>query len=249
MRKTVFLVLVSLATVAGLATAKYRYNFQFSPSVQPFVAEFKLTTTHLQQGQAQPVTDSDRYLTVAVRSDGAVMSANAIPDAEGRLETVRSIQLKDRYVVIDPYTESVSTYQPYRPIIVASQDCQGPRDTLVLGHPTELVTEGAKPNIHYRQETVTKWLAVDLNCVSLRERYVKYDGSELVQVSREAISVQVGEPPAEYFNIPNNYQERGPADIDSEMQKKFGKHVFAEGDPAVLDKLERAYQGGKPAQH
>jgi hypothetical protein len=115
----------------------------------------------------------------------------------------------------------------------------------VLGHPTEVVTEAAKPNPHYPQETTTKWLALDLNCISLRDRYVKDDGSEVVQVNREAIYVQVGEPRADYFDIPANYQERGPADIDSEMQKKFGRHVLGEGDPAVRDKLQQAYQATK----
>ncbi len=246
MRKIVFLVLVSLATVGGLAATRYKYNFQFSPSVRPVVVEYKSTTTHLNQGQARPVTDSDRFLTVAVRSDGSVMEANALPDAQGRIDTVRSIEFKDRYVVIDPFTESISTYPAYRPVIIPTQDCRGPRDVAVLGHPTELVAEGAKPNIHYRQESTTKWLALDLNCISLRDRYVRDSDSELVQVNREAISVQVGEPPAAYFAIPANYQERGPTQIDAEMMKKSGKHVLGEGDPAVLDKLERAYKGQRP---
>jgi hypothetical protein len=56
-RKIVFLVLVSLAIVGGLAAAKHRYNFQFSPSVYPFVVEYKSTTTHLRiytQGKLGP---------------------------------------------------------------------------------------------------------------------------------------------------------------------------------------------------
>jgi hypothetical protein len=110
------------------------------------------------------------------------MKANALPDPQGRFETIRSIQFKDRYVVIDPYTESISTYRSYRPIIVPTQDCGGPRDVAVLGHPTEIVTEGSKPNIHYRQESTTKWLALDLNCISLREHYIKDSDSELVDV-------------------------------------------------------------------
>jgi len=245
-RKSIFVVLVSLAVVAGLAAAKYSYNFQFSPSVHPFVVQYRITTIHVHQGQAQPVTDNDRYLTVAVRSDGAFMSANALPDQQGRLDTVRAVQFKDKYVVIDPYSNSVSTYPPYKPIIVATQDCRGPRDVSVLRYPTELVTGGAKPNQHYRQDTVTKWLALDLNCVSLREHFVQDGPEQLVHVNREAISVQVGEPPADYFDIPADYQERGPADIDSEMHKKFGRHVFGEGNPAVPDKLQKAYENAKP---
>jgi hypothetical protein len=246
MRKVVFVALISLATMAGLAVAKYRYNFQFSPSVNPLVAQYKVTTTRLLHGEAQPVTEHDRYLTVAVRSDGAMMTANLLPDPHGQLDTVRSIQLKDKYVVIDPFTNSVSTYPPYKPAIVATQDCRGPRDISVLGHPTELITESGKPNQHYRQEAITRWLALDLNCLALQERYVQDNDSELIQVNRDAISVQIGEPPADYFNVPANYQERGPADIDAEMHKKVGQHVFGQGDPTVLDKLQKAYEGGKP---
>ena len=245
MRKILFLAVVSLATVAALGAVKRRYNFQVSPSVRPLVAEYKSTTIHKSQEQSQPVTDPDRFLTMAVRSDGAVMTANTLPDAGGRIETVRSIQFKDRYVVIDPFTNSISTYKPYKPIIVATQDCQGVRDVQLLGHQTEVVSKYAKPNVHYPQEGTTKWLAIDLNCISLRERYIQDDGSKLVHVNRDAISVQVGEPPAAYFDIPTNYVERGPADIDSEMQKKTGQHVFGAGDPSVLQKLQQAYDSSK----
>jgi hypothetical protein len=231
--------------VVALGAVKHRYNFQLSPSVHPLVAEYKSTTIHQHKGQSQPVTDNARFLTMAVRSDGAIMTANTLPDAEGRLETVRAIQFKDRYVVIDPFSNSISTYKRYKPIIVATQDCQGVRDIQLLGHQTEIVSENAKPNVHYPQEGVTKWLAIDLNCISLRDRYVKDDGSELVHVNRDAISVQVGEPPAEYFDIPVNYVERGPADIDSEMQKKTGQHVFGGGDPTALQKLQQAYDSSK----
>jgi hypothetical protein len=242
-RKILFLVLVSLATVAALGAVKHRYNFQLSPSVHPFVAEYKAATTHLHQAQSQAVVDNDRFLTMAVRSDGAVMTANTLPDTEGRLETVRSIALKDRYVVIDPFSNSISTYKSYTPTIAATQDCRGVRDIQVLGHQTEIVSDNANPNVHYPQEGVTKWLAVDLNCIPLRERYVKDDGSELVHVNRDAISVQVGEPPTAYFDIPTTYMERGPADIDSERQKKTGRHVW--GDPTVLQKLQQVYDGSK----
>jgi hypothetical protein len=100
-RKILFLAVVSLATVGAV---KRRYNFQVSPSVHPLVAEYKSTTIHKSQEQSQPVVDHDRFLTMAVRSDGAVMTAKTLPDAGGRIETVRSIQFKDRYVVIDPFT-------------------------------------------------------------------------------------------------------------------------------------------------
>ena len=249
MAKAIFAILVIVSTIAALGAVAHRYNFQFSPEVHPFVVVYKTITTHEAPGQG-PRTDSDRYITFAVRSDGATMKANAIPDAQRHLATVRSIEFKDRYVVVDPFTNSVSTYAPYLPLVSPSQDCGGAADKSVLGYRTEIVTENPPaPSKGNRQFISTKWLAVDLKCVAMRELLVVDDGSEVVKVDRQAISINSGEPPTEYFEVPSNYEERGPADIDNEVQKKSpGHHVFGGGDSGVLDKLQRTYENARPPQ-
>jgi len=224
----------------------HRYNFQLSPTVHPFIATYKVTTTHTSAGETQSATDSDRFFTLAVRSDGATMRANALPDGQGRLPTVRSISFSDRYVVIDPFTRSLSSYKPYKPIVLPTQDCGGVPGSPVLGYRTQVGTKVISAEVSNPQATTTTWLALDLNCIMLRERYIDNNASEAVQVNREAISVTVGEPPSEYFDIPPDYQERGPLDIDSEAQKRFGLHVFGKGDPAILEKLQHAYQNARP---
>jgi len=70
------------------------------------------------------------------------------------------------------------------------------------------------------------------------------DGTE-TQFFREAVSIKLGEPPAEYFEIPSNYVERGPADINSEVEKRFpGSHVIPH--PEMRDKLQSVYEADKP---
>jgi hypothetical protein len=159
------------------------------------------------------------------------MSADSLPDANGHILTARAIELRDRYVVVEPLTQSVSSYRPYKPMIVAIQDCRGTPDVPILGYPTEVTQQGK----------TTKWLAVDLNCLPLREHAVRKDGRE---VDREAISVKLGEPPAEYFQVPSSYQERGPAALNDEFTRKFpGQQLY---DQVAVDRLQKLYERNRP---
>jgi hypothetical protein len=54
------------------------------------------------------------------------------------------------------------------------------------------------------------------------------------------MSVTLGEPSAEYFNVPSDYQERGPAELNEEFAKKFpGQQLY---DQAALDRLQKRYE-------
>jgi hypothetical protein len=57
----------------------------------PFVAVYKISLPR-----------ATRYRTFAVRSDGAVMGAGSLPDANGHIVTARAIELRDRYIVAEP---------------------------------------------------------------------------------------------------------------------------------------------------
>ncbi|SRR6266403_1758554 len=195
-------------------------------------------------GQISP--SSDRFWTLAVRSDGANMLANSVPDATGRIQGVKSVQLQDRYVLVDPITMSISTYGPYRPIVVGGQSCSGKAAGSILDHPVEYVRV-TRPS-RAPQQPREQWLADDLNCLILREHVIlaEKDGTE-TQFFREAVSIKPGEPPAEYFEIPSSYVERGPAEINSEVEKRFpGTHVIPH--PEVLDKLQHVYKTDKPSK-
>lgn len=223
------------ASTLGVAASQY----QSPVSVIPVVIVYH--DSALRPGQSSP--SSDRFWTLAVRSDGANMKANSAPDATGRIQGVKSLQLKDRYVLVDPFTNSRSTYKPYRPIVVGGRSCAGKSAGSILEHPVEYVRED-KPN-SAPQPLKERWLAVDLNCLLLREHIImtESDGSE-TQFFREAVSIKPGEPPVEYFEIPSNYEERGPAELDSEVQKRFpGQHVISH--PEILDKLQHVYETDK----
>jgi hypothetical protein len=60
---------------------------------------------------------------------------------------------------------------------------------------------------------------------------------------REAVSVRLGEPPADFFEVPPSYHERGPADLSNELESKSGQKVFQ--DDAARDKLQKIYDAEK----
>jgi len=228
------------AGTLGVAASHYQSPASASPA-SPIPVVIVYRDSSLQTGQTAP--SGDTFWTLAVRSDGANMQVNSVPDATGRIEGVKSLQLQDRYVVVDPLTTSVMTYKPYRPMVAGGQNCSGKPAVSILNHSVEYV-QITKPmdSSHKPRE---RWLATDLNCLTLREHLTiaEKDGTE-VQFFREAVSIRPGEPPVEYFEIPASYVERGPAELDAEVQKQFpGKHVI--GNPAILDKLQHVYESDK----
>lgn len=236
MNNVKFAATVGVLTAGTLAVAASHRQSAPVPAI-PVVIVYH--DSALLPGQNSP--SSDRFWTLAVRSDGANMHANSVPDASGQIQGVKSLQLQDRYVVVDPITMSVSTYKPYRPILVGAQSCSGQSAGSILGHGVEYVQE----NKNKSQRPTERWLAPDLNCLLLREHVIttESDGTE-TQFFREAVSIKRGEPPVEYFEIPSNYAERGPAEVNSEVEKRFpGHHVISH--PAMLDKLQHAYDTDK----
>ena len=89
-----------------------------------------------------------------------------------------------------------------------------------------------------------RWLAPDLNCTILREHLTITDkDGKVTKVYREAVSIKPGEPPADFFSIPPDYQERGPAEVESEFETNGHGRIFANKESA--DKLQKVYDNRK----
>jgi hypothetical protein len=171
------------------------------------------------------------------------MHTNSVADATAQIETVRSLEFKDRYVVVDPHTRSISTYKPHMSVVASTADCLGSGADPILGHPVEYVRtdppEHVKSGIRVATE---RWLAVDLNCAIMREHLTTTDNDgKVTQFYREAVSVRPGEPPADFFRIPSDYRERGPADVNKELEANGSKALPKD----TADKLQRVYDTEK----
>jgi hypothetical protein len=237
-----FAAVIGSAVAVSLGAVSFHYNFQVSPVVKPLVVLYRDNTVL----EGRDRQSNARFWTMAIRSDGSFMRANSIQDATGRIQDVKSIEFKDRYVVVDPYTSSTVTYKPSVPIIVGTRDCLGKGAGSMLGHPLEYVREdprNSKGNV--RKMTRERWLAVDLNCVVMREHISEIDSdNKTIEFYREAISVKLGEPSADLFDVPSNYQERGPADLNKEFEARFpGQKIMPQ--QAAEDRLQKIYEAGK----
>lgn len=235
-RNRIFLVSLTAITMAALAGVAKTYHAQVFPTIHPFSVTYKV----LSSGSAQDEPKLQAYRVLAARSDGTVMMANSLPDGNGHIHTSRALQLKDRYVVVDPLTESVSTYEPYKPLIVATQDCGGKADSPILGYSIEKTSQTVTSKSG-QSMTVERWLAIDLDCIPLREYSISTSKLDQMVNVEEAISVTPGEPPMEYFDITPGYQERGPAAVDREYSTRHpGGRVFS--NQRTIDDLEKNYE-------
>ena len=85
------------------------------------------------------------------------------------------------------------------------------------------------------RSSVTKWVAPDLQCFSLK-RVDVIDGD--VRVREEVTSIQAGEPDRSAFEIPSGYSAVSPLEMEDRYRAKFGKPLF--GEQAV--RMEEQYQ-------
>jgi hypothetical protein len=239
MKNVSFALTAGVVVLVSLGAAALRYNLQVPRAVHPALIVYH--DNALLPGHDQ--RSSDRYWTLAVRSDGSSMQVNSVPDASGHIEGVKSLEFRDRYVVVDPVTMSTSTYKPYRPMIGGTRDCLGTHAGSVLGHPVEYVHEVPK-NEKSTLKVRERWYAVDLNCIVLREHLTDSDpDGKTTQFYREAVSVKLGEPPDEFFVIPLNYQERGPAEVNNELERGSGRSAFP--NQASVDAIQKVYESGR----
>ena len=235
MKNSTFAAAVGLSVCASLAVA-LRHSPQNTPAASPVVIVYHDSVSV--PGQSRP--SGGRYWTLAVRSDGSLMRTDRAADTTQRIDAVRSIEFKDRYVVIDPHTKSISTYKPYLPRIRAGEDCSGSRAGSMLGHPLEYTRSDPPGNAQTRFRVAReRWLAVDLNCSILREHMTTTDeNGKITEFYREAVSIKPGEPPADFFDVPADYEERGPAEINRELEQSGQKKAFPnEGSAEILQKV------------
>jgi hypothetical protein len=241
MKNSTFAVTVGAVVGVSLGAVALRYHLQIPSAVRPVIVVYH--DNALLPGQDR--LSSDRYWTLAVRSDGASMKTNSVPDATGHIATVKSIEFKDRYVVVDPLTKSISTYKPYVPVIAATENCSGSSTDPILGHPIEYLRSDLRESVKSGVRTAReRWLAVDLNCAILREHLTTTDkDGKVTQLYREAVSVKSEEPPTDYFNIPPGYQERGPAEVSSESEANGHGKILPNKES--LDKLQKVYDSDR----
>src|SRR5512146_2528702 len=117
--RALFTIFVGVATCAALAASAFRIRHA-SNAIHPVTVTYQYSVF---QPSASASPKYTAYETRAIRSDGAFMNTNSVPTAAGAILTSRAITFGDKYVVVDPQTESVSTYKPWKPTVTATNQC------------------------------------------------------------------------------------------------------------------------------
>jgi len=199
-------------------------------------------------GTRAPVRSLD-YL-FARRGDGAsVRSVRMQIMANGGWADQRIIEdfAGYRRTSIDPATESLTTYH-YSSRLAArlstpnSKCSDDPRaaHVQILGYDTVLATQ-TLPTPGAGIE-VKEWRAPQLNCFALREEAAIPDNE--LTITREALLVSQGPPPASLFEIPPGYVERSPSEVTAERARRFPDETGASAPccDASISRLDEVYR-------
>jgi hypothetical protein len=228
-----FLIIAGVITIAGCVAVLLYAHSTAETRVQPFTVVYS-------RSNYSPVNSENptnvAHETLAIRSDGAFVKSNSTLDSHGHFPLAKGVTLADRYVLVDPVTESTTTYGPVKSLVKPTNNCGGNSGENILGYRTELTTreENIKDGTRI---TVRESQAPALNCIPLRQEIVVEPGEGgNFRVVRAAEVVTEGEPSAELFTIPASYQERSPATLIAEHGKKMG------GKTTIHPAIEDVYQ-------
>ena len=246
-RKVWILALAGAAAFLGLS------SFHFVKRVVAQNREWVPFQVAMVEREYRAVTEapirSQSYL-FARRGDGS--SVKSMPMqimAKGGWANQRIIEdfAAHRRTSLDPATESLTTYRYSSQVAgrlsappgLCSDDPQAAH-LQILGYDTVLVTHTA-PSPGAGIE-VKQWQAAQLNCFVLKEEATNPDGPWTI--TREALLVSQGPPPASLFEIPAGYVERSPSEVMAERARRFPDESGAStlGDAWNFSALDEVYR-------
>ncbi|MFN7924012.1 MAG: hypothetical protein U0Q16_28175 [Bryobacteraceae bacterium] len=190
----------------------------------------------------------------AVRSDSAHVYGRYVPRLDGRSYLFRKIVFPnsgmDVAVMDDIKSVSTMYLPPAHPERTGrlrpdpSKDCASSPAWRFEGRETYLNTPVAVFQAKDKSGSVLQWRAPSLDCAEVKSVHEITDPATGVMKSRSeraAISIQLGEPPAELFDVPK-WQERGPISAEEEYFRKFKDGVVEPALSTKLEMLEKRYQ-------
>jgi hypothetical protein len=248
--RLVIFVLLSVATAIASFTFVRSLSMHGQASTRkPFTAV--LVEKQYPNDSEQP-TRTEVYLR-AFRADGSQVTVKRgqSPHQEWK-ETKTIMDLPgSKRVAVDQFTESFTTYPltagdvgHYRswPKSECTSRPELPQSTL-LGYEVRKVQKQLGSGTH-----LELLMAPALDCFELQEAWsVGPAAGPKHRVTRQALYVIEGEPPAALFEIPAGYAERAPSEVSAEFVRRFPEHQppFSSETAQGMDEV---YQGHRQRQ-
>jgi hypothetical protein len=243
-------VIVLLTAVAAIASFTVARSLPvYAQTRKPFTA---VMVEKQYPGDSEQPTRTDVYLR-AFRGDGSQVTVKRgqSPRQEWK-ETKAILDLTGRKrVSVDQFTESLTTYPLTAGDVTyysswPKSECTGrpqlPQSTL-LGYEVRKVEKQLGSGTH-----LELLMAPALNCFELQETLTLGSaGAPNHRITRQALYVIEGEPPAALFEIPASYTERAPSEVAAEFVRRYPEHKPPFSDEAARG-MDEAYQAHRQRQ-
>jgi hypothetical protein len=205
-----------------------------TPTFKPFV----LHERELNKSRDGTVTKEVDF-TVARRADGSLMRSFVIQGADspsgedGKVVFIWDMATGTK-ITLEPFTKSVMTQHlssAETEDFVSSQHACGE----IQGQPSNgsraLSTMLGYSVIRTEEsddvERIVRWVAPDLDCYPLEKTTWFLEPRRGGDFQDTMVSkIEPGEPPSSSFELPRDYIERSPLQIESEFTAKFSGHPF-----------------------
>jgi hypothetical protein len=204
---------------------------------------------------------------VAISSQGFRAKGYLNENGGYSADMARAITRPDlrKYVVVSPHNRSVSSFYfsakaaDRMPFVTTRSDCS--RDTAVpyqresgeeiAGYDTIKYSRQEPPGKGRDGLTVSFWYAPALDCFPLREKAEWINGQGQIVAIHDKIAIRVvkGEPGAEWFEIPVDYQEMAPSAAGEDALGRSARQSLPESLEKSWDFQDRVYvrsQAHKP---
>ena len=248
-RPVIFVLLTAGAAMASFTVARSLRMLGQGPTRKPFTA---VMVEKQYPGESDQPTRTEVYLR-AFRADGSQVTVKRgqSPHQEWK-ETKTILDLSGRKrVAVDQFTGSMTTY----PLTEGGvgfyeswpkSECTGrpnlPRSTL-LGY------EVRKVQKELGAGTLLELLmAPALDCFEVQENWSVGPGNgPKHRVTRQALYVIEGDPPAALFEIPATYVERAPSEVAAEFARRYPEQqLFSHETAQAMDEAYQAHRQRQP---
>jgi len=243
---------VTLGVLALSFLAGYQAHSQVvssDRSGKPFVAYSRVLRFSSQQ--REPAVQQG---TFARRSDGSFVRSFEVTSPAG--EVGWSVDIVDvpnrKYVALEPFTKSATTFYRTDSEVGESVAATGTCDSLGLdaeaGLPTRRVQaispqqrvwdtllgrKVAQVIERFEVATTERWVAPDLDCFALRKSEWSSTGAHNEYT---VTKLEEGEPPDSMFQIPSEYLETSPLQVEAAYAARYPGHaLFGESMARLVD--------------
>jgi hypothetical protein len=235
------ILIIAVAVIAHFASTKLPAQTLSSAAAKPFIAyQIERSFSGADHDHSNPAITPSMF---ARRNDGSEVHSFTTTAPDGSEVETREVTdiRRGRYFILNNSAKTVTTfynepadlYKGVKNSQVCPVEAHDPsaQKTTLLGHPVVLLR-----NVVPGMLTEDVKAALDLDCYPLHVLQT-FDSGSVNET--EVTSIAATEPPERFFDVPTEYREISPSQVNAEYAQKYPGHSLWSG--AFLQVLDRRY--------